>query len=152
MVTLENLLVSVTEANISDAPDIYELSLYYSGSTRGWAKEEVENVITSQGYCVIVAKKEEIIVGYAIAQLAWGKMHLLDIAVKEDMRRQGIGSEMLKYLINQAKEWRLPEVYLEARASNTPAVRLYSRFSFKTRFILPKFYEGEDILAMYLPL
>ena len=149
---MENSLVSITEADISNAPAIYELSLYYTGSTRGWAKEGIENALTSKGYYVIVAKREEFIIGYAIAQLAWGKMHLLDIAVKEDMRRQGIGTEMLKYLINQAKVWGLPEVYLEARATNTPAVRLYSRLSFKTRFILPKFYNGEDVLAMYLPL
>ncbi len=142
----------IVEADASDAAAICELASHYTGSTRGWAEDELKDAISSKRYYVIVAKQEMSIVGYAIARLAWGKLHLMDIAVKEDMRRLGIGRKMLNHLINQANEWKLSEIYFEVRASNTPAIRMYSSLSFKTRFILPKLYNGEDVLAMHLPL
>ena len=77
---------------------------------------------------------------------------MMDIVVKEETRGQGIGKEMMRQLINHAKSKKLSEVYLEVRVSNVPAVKMYQGLSFKTRFILPRLYDGEDGLAMYIPL
>ena len=68
------------------------------------------------------------------------------------MRVQGIGKEMMEQLISHARSKKLSEVYLELRVSNVPAVKMYQSLSFKTRFILPRVYNGEDGLAMRLPL
>lgn len=144
---------SFVKADMADAPAIYELASHYSGATQGWTQERINDLISdSQGHYVLVAKQLDSTVGYAIAWFAWGKMHIWDIAVKEDMRRRGIGRKMMSQLIDHAKLRKLSEVYLEVRASNTPAVRMYQRLSFKIRFRMPGMYDGEDGLAMYLPL
>jgi len=143
----------IKEANISDASPIYTLVLHHSGAIKEWTRREIEKIIGNhRDYYVLTAKQNEEIVGYAFARFAWGKMHVMDIAIKKEMRRQGIGKEMMKWLINHAKSRDLSEVYLEVRASNAPAVKMYQGLSFKIRFILPRLYNGEDGLAMYLPL
>jgi protein-S-isoprenylcysteine O-methyltransferase Ste14/GNAT superfamily N-acetyltransferase len=143
--------ISIVKADIADAPAIYELASHYSGATQGWAQERINDLISdSQGHYVLVAKQLDSTVGYAIARFAWGKMHIWDIAVKEDMRRRGIGKKMMSRLIDHAKSRELSEVYLEVCASNAPAVRMYQSLSFKIRFRMPGMYDGEDGLAMYL--
>jgi ribosomal-protein-alanine N-acetyltransferase len=145
--------ISIAKADIADAPAIYELASHYSGATQVWAQERINDLISdSQGHYVLVAKQLDSTVGYAIARFAWGKMHVWDIAVREDMRRRGIGKKMMSQLIDHAKSKHLSEVYLEVRASNTPAVKMYQSLSFKIRFRMPGMYDGEDGLAMYLPL
>jgi ribosomal-protein-alanine N-acetyltransferase len=145
--------ISIVKADIADAPAIYELASHYSGATQVWAQKRINDLISdSQGHYVLVAKQLDSTVGYAVARFAWGKMHVWDIAVKEDMRRRGIGKKMMSQLIDHAKSKDLSEVYLEVRASNTPAVKMYQGLSFKIRFRMSGMYDGEDGLAMYLPL
>jgi ribosomal protein S18 acetylase RimI-like enzyme len=145
--------ISIVKADIADAPAIYELALHYSGATQAWTQERISDLISDiQGHYVLVAKQLSSAVGYAIARFAWGKMHVWDIAVNEDMRRRGIGKKMMSQLIDHAKSKDLSEVYLEVCASNTPAVRMYQGLSFKIRFQMPGIYDGEDGFAMYLPL
>jgi len=145
--------ISLAEADIADVSAIYGLASHYSGSTQGWTQEELNELISdSQGYYVLVAKQLDSTVGYAIARFAWGRSHISDIAVKEDMRGRGIGRKIMSQLIDHAKSRKLSEVYLEVRASNTPAVRVYQSLSCKIRFRMAGMHDGEDGLAMYLPL
>ncbi len=145
-------MMTYAKADIADVPAIYKLASHHSGATQVWAQKRINDLISdSQGHYVLVAKQLDSTVGYAIARFAWGKMHIWDIAVKEDMRRRGIGSKMMSRLIDHAKSKDLSEVYLEVRASNTPAVKMYQGLSFKIRFRMPGMYDGEDGLAMYLP-
>lgn len=145
--------ISIAKADIADAPAIYELASHYSGATKEWTQERINDLLNdSEGHYILVAKQLDSPVGYAIARFAWGKMHIWDIAVKEDMRRRGIGRKMMSQLIELAKSRGLSEVYLEVRASNTPAVKMYQSLSFQIRFRMPGMYDGEDGLAMYLPL
>ena len=145
--------ISIAKADIADVPAIYELASLYSGASQGWTQERINDLISdSQGHYVLVAKQLDSTVGYAIVRFAWGKMHMWDIAVKEDMRRRGIGKKMMSRLIDHAKSKDLSEVYLEVCASNVPAVKMYQSLSFKIRFRMPGMYDGEDGLAMYLPL
>ena len=76
----------------------------------------------------------------------------MDIVVKEEMRLRGVGKRMMEQLIDLAKSKALSEVYLEVKASNIPAIKLYQSFAFKTRFMFRGLYDGEDGIAMYLPL
>lgn len=145
--------ISVKEAEVLDASAIYTLALRYSGATKEWTQREVEQFIDNhRDYYVLAAKQDEEMIGYAFVRLAWGKMHLMDIVVKKEMQGQGIGRRMMKQLIDHAKAHKLSEVYLEVRTNNTLAIKMYQILSFKIRFSLPKLYNGEDGLAMYLPL
>ncbi|MBC8230055.1 ribosomal protein S18-alanine N-acetyltransferase [bacterium] len=146
-------IISIKEAKATDVPAIYKLSLCFSGATKGWTQSEIEEIIENrQCYYVLTSERNGEIIGYALARFAWGKLHLMDIVVKEEMRLRGVGKKMMKQLIDFAKSKELSEVYLEVRASNIPAVKLYQSLSFKNRFIFRGLYDGEDGIAMYLPL
>lgn len=145
--------ISIREAEIADIPTIYALSSHFSGATEAWTQAGIEEIIKNrQGYYALIAEWNGEIIGYALGRFAWGKLHLMDIVVKEEMRSRGIGKKMMKQLIDLAKSKTLSEVYLEVKASNIPAIKLYQSFAFKTRFMFRGLYDGEDGIAMYLPL
>lgn len=115
-----------------------------------WEEKEVASMIEDKaGFHIFVARWEGEIIGFSIGRYAWNKLHILDVVVSQDHRQRGIGRNLLEELIEDAKEKQLIEVYLEVKASNTKAISLYERLGFQLRF---KFWLGEEILAMYLPL
>ncbi len=81
-------------------------------------------------------------------------VHLISIAVLEQYRGRGIGSELLRRTIETAKQDKnIVSVYLEVRVSNTLAIRLYEKFGFhKARIIRAYYRDGEDAFVMVLPL
>ncbi len=77
---------------------------------------------------------------------------ILNIGVKADFQEQGLGSLLMMNLVNKAIELECSYIYLEVRASNIPAQRLYEKFQFeeigrrKDYYMKPK----EDAIVMKL--
>lgn len=53
------------------------------------------------------------------------RMYVSEIRVKEEYRRQGIGSRLLRLVEDKAKELGLGAIYLHAEANHPEAVRFY---------------------------
>lgn len=79
-------------------------------------------------------------------------VHLISIAVLPEHRRRGIGSELLRRVIEEARrDAGVVSVYLEVRVSNEPAIRLYEKFGFRKARIIRGYYrDGEDAYVMVL--
>lgn len=58
------------------------------------------------------------------------RMYVSEIRVKEEYRKQGIGSQLLKQVENKAKELGLAAIYLHAEANNPEAVKFYKATCF----------------------
>lgn len=96
-----------------------------------------------------VAEKDGEIVGYIILHLYEKGVHIINIAVKKNQRRKGIGSMLIKKAEEIAIERNIPLLVLEVRVSNTPAIQLYKKLNFETVHILKDFYGNkEDALLM----
>lgn len=92
--------------------------------------------------------------GYFCCWLIIPEVHILNIAVHPQKRRQGIGSSLLRYGL--AYSWQKGGRYftLEVRLSNYPAIGLYKKFHFQPYGIRRRYYTdtGEDALVMALHL
>lgn len=53
------------------------------------------------------------------------RMYVSEIRVKEEYRRRGIGSQMLRMVEDKAREQGLGAIYLHAEANNPEAIRFY---------------------------
>ena len=56
--------------------------------------------------------------------------HLLNITVKPENQGRGLGLRLLEHLMQRARELKAGECFLEVRASNESAYRLYERYGF----------------------
>ena len=74
---------------------------------------------------------------------------VLVMAIEEDRRGMGIGSQMLRAFLLQCGQEGMTSVVLEVRESNRRAKEFYTRFSFRVVGPLPQYYpDGEDGVLM----
>jgi [ribosomal protein S18]-alanine N-acetyltransferase len=101
------------------------------------------------GIC-LAALIEEQLVGYLVCSRYDTIWHLMNVAVDDRLRRQGIATTLLERLFEMAD--RPSEQYtLEVRTSNEDAIRLYERFGFRTAGRRRAYYHDnrEDALIMW---
>ena len=82
------------------------------------------------GYSCWVCGRGGIIEGYGVISVAAGESHLLNLCIRNDSRRQGIGRKLLRHLISIARRHDAEVVFLEVRPSNESARQLYASEGF----------------------
>jgi [ribosomal protein S18]-alanine N-acetyltransferase len=101
------------------------------------------------GIC-LAALREGRIVGYLICSRYDTVWHVMNVAVDDRMRREGIATTLLGHLFERADE--PGEQYtLEVRMSNAPAIALYERFGFRSAGLRRGYYHDnkEDAVIMW---
>src|SRR5262249_1627640 len=85
-------------------------------------------------------------------------LHLLDLRIDYDYRRQGMGSALVFNLISQAKEKSLRAVYAEVKTNNLPANYFLAKCGFELSGVDTKRSSNHDLvkeaatLLWYAPL
>lgn len=108
------------------------------------------------GYCCWVCGRGDVIEGYGILSVAAGESHLLNLCVRPESRGEGVGRKLLRQLIAIARRHDADILFLEVRASNSAARRLYQGEGFnelgtrKDYYPLEKGREDALILARTL--
>ena len=82
------------------------------------------------GYSCWVFGRRGVIEGYGVLSMAAGESHLLNICVREESRKQGLGQKILTHLTAIARRHDAEVLFLEVRVSNLAARRLYEFFGF----------------------
>lgn len=90
-----------------------------------WSEKQILSDMQQDNVDYFFVKKDEKVVGFlAISQLA-GELEITNIAIKKAYQGHGLGSQLLANLDHID----FP-IFLEVRASNTPAQALYEKFGF----------------------
>ncbi len=94
------------------------------------------------------------VVGYIVYWRVDNEIHLHHIAVRRDMRRQGIASRLLEEAIRLSRPEGARWITLEVRDSNRPAQKMYEKFGFTVKGVRPGYYDDtrEDALIMWADL
>jgi ribosomal-protein-alanine N-acetyltransferase len=69
--------------------------------------------------------------GFLVARHSPPEWELENIVVAPELRRTGIGKQLMKTLLVQARQTHGDAIFLEVRESNTAARRLYEEFGFR---------------------
>ncbi len=72
------------------------------------------------------------------------EINIMNIVVKKGMRKLGIGSSLLDFIIDYAKEHSYSSITLEVNENNIPAINLYKKYNFKQVGIRKKYYNNTD--------
>ena len=91
------------------------------------------------------------IAGFLCRWLVADEYHILNIAVRPELHRRGIGARLLAFAINEAEEKDARVATLEVRRSNLGGRSLYRRFGFEDQRVRRNYYgPGEDAIVMDL--
>jgi ribosomal-protein-alanine N-acetyltransferase len=96
------------------------------------------------GYTSVVLERDKTLIGYGIMSVAAGEAHLLNICIKQDWRRQGIGKMLLQYLLERARRFSADRLFLEVRPSNEPALGLYEKMGFRILGVREGYYKARQ--------
>lgn len=145
----ERQMRRMTEEDIPDVIEIEKRS-FISPWTRGMFAQTLESPVARN----LVMTESGDIVGYVIFYQAGLEMHIMNIAVHPALRRQGIGLDIMKRVIESARINSVEECFLEVRETNFPAQGLYERLGFKRIGKRRGYYTetNEDAIVMALSL
>lgn len=92
------------------------------------------------------------VLGYIISWIVEDEMHILNLAVTPELRRQGIARQLVLAAIKRASARGARRAFLEVRASNSAAQKLYSNLGFTGSFVRRDYYDSpvEDAVVMTL--
>ncbi|HEU0132542.1 MAG TPA: ribosomal protein S18-alanine N-acetyltransferase [Mycobacteriales bacterium] len=98
----------------------------------------------------VVATDGDGVVGYAGLAAMPDEAYVQTIGVAPSHQRRGIGSVLLRALLDDARDRGLGRVGLEVRVDNAPAIAMYERFGFRGIAVRKRYYQpsGTDALVM----
>lgn len=138
----------MTEAHLDEVVRIEALSFY-----EPWSHACVQSSLNKDG-CFVALDSAGAVVGYVIFSYIFDEGELLRIAVHPLHKRKGIASLLIRQILNIAKARKIKHWFLEVRASNSPAIRLYEKFGFTVMGRRKSYYKGphgkEDAITMHL--
>ena len=139
-----------------DATRIFEVEkAAYSGDSP-WARDVLEKDVTRNPAAIyIVLEVEGNIVGFVGARTTGGTdLHITNVAVLPDYRFLNVATLLLKALEKIARALDKKEITLEARVSNTKAIRLYRKNGYEVVGTKENYYtpENEDAVEMLFQL
>ncbi len=92
------------------------------------------------------------VIGYIVLWIVADEMHILNLATAPGQRRQGVAKKLVLAALKRAFQKGAKRAFLEVRASNTAAQKLYSDLGFTGTSIRRDYYDSpvEDAVVMVL--
>jgi [ribosomal protein S18]-alanine N-acetyltransferase len=154
-----SVIARMTEHDLLEVVDIEQLS---GISIWGWdayhrelqSPEEVIMLVARISEPPSVESSSRSIAGFIITRLVAGELHINNVAVRQEFRRQGIAATLLRTVLSEGRTGGARLAFLEVRAGNTAAQGLYHRCGFRVTGRRKRYYREpvEDALLMSLLL
>jgi ribosomal-protein-alanine N-acetyltransferase len=115
-----------------------------------WSESSFYSEVYGKYSIARVAILNERIVGYVIARLILDEGHLLDLVVCPEFRMRGIARMLMEDVMRGLQINRCKTFFLEVRASNSVAMKLYGEVGFRAIGTRKKYYKApvEDACIM----
>ena len=164
MSVTESLLnaVSVSVSNMTehDLLEVVDIEQSCGLSQWGWEAYHAELQSNHRSLMLVArvnaaeGENADSIVGYIVARLTVGELHINNAAVREAYRRCGVATALLGRIVEEGERAGAHAAFLEVRAENSAAQALYESCGFVVVGRRPNYYSApvEDALIMTLQL
>jgi [ribosomal protein S18]-alanine N-acetyltransferase len=143
-------------ATAADVPEL--LTLERQSFTHPWSEANFREAVADASRVTALVLREArgggtTVVGYCICQVVADELHILDLVVGADRRRQGLGRWLLRFALERAARRGAGRAFLEVRRSNEAALGLYRAIGFRLIAERRGYYRdpAEDALVLEKP-
>ena len=144
-------MYKISLMGLNDLEEAYKIELAVNPSP--W---KYETFLSSfeVGHKGLICKKDNLMIGFIIFSPISPEAHILSISVRNEMQSKGIGTLLLKSMLDQCKVMNYKKIFLEVRVSNEKAINFYEKFGFSKDAIRNNYYTDnlEDALLMSLSI
>ena len=144
---MQVVIAPMTIADLAQAPYIEQDSFI----STSWTRESFYTEITRNKYAHYTVARlmdRPKVIGYGGIWIVFDEAHITTLAVHPSYRRVGIGTFLLKNMLQTAFARGAGKIFLEVRVSNTVAKRLYEKYGFRVIARRKNYYFDEDALIM----
>ena len=131
-----------------DMPEV--LSIENNSFEFSWSEDDFIRCLRQRNCIGMVAEYDERVVGFMIYELHKDQLHVLNFAVRPDVRRRGVGRQMVEKLVGKLSQQRRTRVLLEIRETNLAAQVFFRNLGFMATTVLRDYYDDttEDAYVM----
>jgi [ribosomal protein S18]-alanine N-acetyltransferase len=120
--------VEIRRMRAADLPQVMLIEL--STFTMPWSEATFRGLLRRKDSDLLVAEFKGDVAGYAVFWAVLDQGELGNVAVDDELRGHGIGSKLIKAVLECAYARGVTELFLEVRKSNIRAQELYKTFGF----------------------
>jgi len=129
------------------------LAIEQASFTNPWTREMYVAELKNQGvsFFYLARDKGRQSVGFCSFWRVVDELHINNLAVVPEYRRQGVATALLRRVLEDAARFDIRRTMLEVRRSNTAARQLYERFGFVVAGTRSNYYTNpiEDALVLW---
>lgn len=142
--------INVRKMTLADIEAV--LKIENSSFSTPWTRESFQKEIRDNHLAkYLVIEYDDKIVGYGGMWFIVDEAHITNIAIHKNFRNKGLGSFLVKSMIEYTERLGIYRMTLEVRESNKPAKGLYMKLGFRPCGRRPKYYKdnNEDAIIMW---
>lgn len=147
-----NMELSIEKCTKKDAPCVAKIEKECFSTP--FKEEDIISYLKSPIWHFLVAKCEGEVVGYVSFTIIIDECQIVNVATSQGYRKMGVGSALLKAMLDYVKDNGCKSAYLEVRESNLPAISLYKKYGFEIVGVSKNHYSQptENALLMNLEI
>jgi len=138
-----------------DLPAVLEIErrAFAQPWSRAFFEKELSTPFAQLTVAVDHTGNRAVLVGYSCRWRVTDEVHLLNVAVHHSRRGSGVGRTLVEAVIEEGRATSARTMFLEVRAGNVAARRLYRRLGFRDLGVRRGYYgPGQDAIVMELKL
>lgn len=143
------VLPSVTFRPMTDADIPVVIELERAIYPQPWSEGVFNDELRLANRVYVVAEHDGALLGFAGLMLIEEDAHVTTLAVKDEIRKGGLGTRLMLQLISAGLEQGARNLTLEVRATNEGAQRLYNRFGMVAVGLRKHYYRDDDAVIMW---
>ncbi len=139
-------ILSITdfkEENIKDIVRIESTSFFSN-----WNKQMFMDSFFNKNHFFKIAVNDDKVIGYIIYSVIFDESEILNVVVDSFYRGKSFGIQLLNYAIEDIKNKKCLNVFLEVAKKNVIAKNLYLKLGFVEYNIRKNYYKNDDAVLM----
>jgi [ribosomal protein S18]-alanine N-acetyltransferase len=134
-----------------DAAEVAEI-LREAREAAAWSEQALQETVWLAGVAAFVSERNGAISGIVVGRQVVDEAEILNLAVKQGMRRQGEGGALVRRMLQRFSERQVSRVFLEVRESNAGAMAFYRGLGFQAAGVRKDYYRDPKESATVMEL
>lgn len=105
-----------------------------------WSRKSYQTLFEQRGSLALGLEAAGGLIGFLVARQVSDQAEILNLAIKNDHRRQGRAAQLLSAALKEFLSCGVKSLYLEVRQSNTPAIAFYTKHGFERTGLRQDYY------------
>ena len=146
--------LSVRQAQVKDISQILLLEQSLYQGKQPWNSMAFHTEISRNDSLYLVVLQTKSLIGLIGVRFDSSNAHITNLMVDSAWQKKGIGTYLIKKVIEIAKNKNCKELSLEVKDNNLTAQNLYYKLGFTVSFVWPNYYQSshQDAFNMVLKL